>query len=893
LQELLTSPAAAIAPWLQGQVLDDLPTGAREVLRLAAALGPVSADLIDNVAAQTGRDRSDMAEGFTWLTHAGLVLPGPRPWGSNVLPMGRVIPLVAATVRDVLRTASDADLVAAAAWYAEHGQPLAAAAAWHDAGDHLTCLKTLAAHGEPILASGGAAELVRLAGNSGEQMPHPLRLYVGEALRMSGDMAGARRALQPLVEEPGSAADPALAWRLAMVHYARADYAGADDICRRVPEDAAPSVELVRLFATRASATFMLGHQETSGRLAARALTLATALDDDRALAAAHLASGMVTSGARRDDHLASALLAAERIGHAGMAARILLNQAGNLLVDANFRQAADVAERAIRASQWGSPPATRAAALHNAGEALTRLGQFDRAVECFTRSIRICRGHGLSRTPAALWGLAEVDRQRGRLDAAQASYAEVVDLAQDTGEVQVLVPALLGWVRCLAMLTPSSAEENSPSVAADPLDRSKELSRIHVANETAQQCTLEAFGPALQTISGWIALCEGDNAAASTRAAEAMATARRQRNTNALADALELAASSADDPRERTRPLEELLAIWQAAGADISADQVLVDLAAMPGADPARRADAKPAARRLMEAGIRLPDAASQGGPSNVTVSVRVMGAFEVTVNGQDVPLAAWRSRQARSLLKILAAARGRPLTRDWLCEALWPDDRSDRTGHRLSVLLSAVRNVLDPDRLRPPDHYLRADLEAVRLVTAHVRLDVEDLFRDAREADGLARAGQYDRARSLLADVEAVYRGDAFEDDPYEQWAEGLREEARACWSKAMRLSAKLAQRAGDTDHAVGCLVRLVSADPYDERTHRALVDLFLAAGRHGEARRWLDLWARAMHSLGAPPPDHALISTIARRGASLRVPNAESRRARRRDDPILTPR
>ena len=42
-------------------------------------------------------------------------------------------------------------------------------------------------------------------------------------------------------------------------------------------------------------------------------------------------------------------------------------------------------------------------------------------------------------------------------------------------------------------------------------------------------------------------------------------------------------------------------------------------------------------------------------------------------------------------------------------LCELLWPDDDPSRTGHRLSVLLSIVRGVLDPDRVFANDYTRR----------------------------------------------------------------------------------------------------------------------------------------------------------------------------------------
>ena len=69
-----------------------------------------------------------------------------------------------------------------------------------------------------------------------------------------------------------------------------------------------------------------------------------------------------------------------------------------------------------------------------------------------------------------------------------------------------------------------------------------------------------------------------------------------------------------------------------------------------------------------------------------------------------------AWQSRKARDLLKILAARRGRPLTRDAAAEALWPNEHPGPLPNRLSVALSTLRKVLDPERVAPADHFIAA---------------------------------------------------------------------------------------------------------------------------------------------------------------------------------------
>ena len=105
-------------------------------------------------------------------------------------------------------------------------------------------------------------------------------------------------------------------------------------------------------------------------------------------------------------------------------------------------------------------------------------------------------------------------------------------------------------------------------------------------------------------------------------------------------------------------------------------------------------------------------------------------------------------------------------------------------------------------------------------------------------------------------------MYRGDAFDEEPYEEWADALREEVRAAWLSSLREHAELSRRAGELDHAVANLVRLLAADPYDESAYGLLVAVLVGAGRHGEARRAFDRWTQAMRSIDAPEPDERVL-------------------------------
>jgi DNA-binding SARP family transcriptional activator len=858
----LTEPGTAGATWLREQVLAEVPRAAVALLEIAVDLDPVPEALCVALAdaGLIAVPATDVRRVVHQLTGTGLFVAHPRALGARRGGCLRLVPVLAAVLEQHRRAdrsapheprAGAARAEAACDWYAAHGHPLAAATLLHRTNQPHRCAEVIEAHGDEILAAGGAENLVRLVRAVGEPDPSVrLRLLLGDALRMTGDPAGALRIFEPLLAPARAAGsgDAELLWRAAMVHYMRADYHAALETCALGTTPSSTVTDDVLLRSCWAAALAMLGRTEEAKAVAAGALTAASAGGGDRALSAAHVAAALAEVGTRREAHLAEALAAAERGGDVAQMARVLTNQVEGLLRDVRYPEALRVAVRAVRMAELSCPPGLFAAVLCNAGDVYLRLGRFDEAVLCFERVVRTTRIAGLGRAAMGLWGLGEVHRQLGRLEQSRAAFEEAVVLARAANDTQVLAPVLTGLARVLL-------EEP----AADP-------AAARSAAEEAERIASVVFAPWALVARGRVALAEGNLAMARERAATAVTAARAGRRADGLADALELVAAVSPDTSDVHAALREAEAIWLRAGASPAADRIQVLLGRLPSADGADRLAAKAAVSRLLALGVRTIEGSPLVSVQEPAVPVRicVLGRFEVYVSGRPVPLPAWRSRQARSLVKILVARRGRTVPRLELRELLWPDEEPHRTAHRLSVLLSVIRTVLDPAHRWPADHHVRADLTGISLDLDHVTVDVEELLGNVAHAAALA--GDVDRTRAVLANVDRLYRGDAFGDEPYEQWADGLREEARAVWLRAVRDLAELSLAAGDLDQAVAYLVRLLTVDAFDESAHRAMVRALVRAGRHGEARRAFHRWREAMRSIDAPPPDPTVLAVQA---------------------------
>jgi DNA-binding SARP family transcriptional activator len=223
--------------------------------------------------------------------------------------------------------------------------------------------------------------------------------------------------------------------------------------------------------------------------------------------------------------------------------------------------------------------------------------------------------------------------------------------------------------------------------------------------------------------------------------------------------------------------------------------------------------------------------------------VRVHVLGAFEV----EGVSERGLGSRKGRTLLKLLVLARGRPVPLGRTCDVLWGDHPPSRPADDVSVLVSRLRGVLGPDRIRRTD-------DGYALVVDW--LDVDELAHLAETAADALDGGRTGVARVAARTALELARGPLLGDEDG-AWLEADRAAADAIVRRVRRLSVDSAMAAGDYDGAAAAAEQAIAADPYDEAVLRALMRAHLAARRPASA---LAAYVRVRHrlaeDLGVPP-------------------------------------
>jgi DNA-binding SARP family transcriptional activator/tetratricopeptide (TPR) repeat protein len=222
----------------------------------------------------------------------------------------------------------------------------------------------------------------------------------------------------------------------------------------------------------------------------------------------------------------------------------------------------------------------------------------------------------------------------------------------------------------------------------------------------------------------------------------------------------------------------------------------------------------------------------------------VRLLGHFEI----EGVESQRLGSRKARTLLKILALARGRPVAVDFLVECLWPDGLPAKPATQVAVLVSRLRAVLGTDQLVRSDagYALVADW-----------LDVDAVTQLGDEAARRLGMGSHALARVAAAAALTLARGSLLEDEPEAPWAQPDRAAAARLVTRVRHTAAEAAMATAAWADAAELGRRALDADPYDEGALRIIMAALACSGRPSSALgAYAEFRARLEEDLGVGP-------------------------------------
>ena len=257
------------------------------------------------------------------------------------------------------------------------------------------------------------------------------------------------------------------------------------------------------------------------------------------------------------------------------------------------------------------------------------------------------------------------------------------------------------------------------------------------------------------------------------------------------------------------------------------------------------------PAAGRAAGAGALQP--ASTAAPAAPRLTMRCFGGFELRLDGEPVALGALKPR-VQVLLRLLAMRGGRPVHREALVEALWPQADQAAGMRGLQVAVSTLRRFLEPDAGRGQAVLLVREGHTYRLALPEgADADVVVFARALAEARAARAVGDPRRAERAFEQALDAYGGELLPEDGPAEWVVGERERCRAEAAEAATALAELQLARNATMSAALTCERGLAFDRYRDPLWRLLVEAYEHAGEHAAAERARRGYAAMLAELG----------------------------------------
>jgi LuxR family maltose regulon positive regulatory protein len=239
-------------------------------------------------------------------------------------------------------------------------------------------------------------------------------------------------------------------------------------------------------------------------------------------------------------------------------------------------------------------------------------------------------------------------------------------------------------------------------------------------------------------------------------------------------------------------------------------------------------------------------------------TLHVQTLGLFRVWRGEDEIPHAAWGREKALQLFQILLIHRDRPLHREQLADLLWPGGRT--TGSALRVVLNALRQALEPDRVEEAESQLvlRQGESIMLNPDACIVVDADEFERQIENARQL-EARDAGQAVALYRRALQLYRGDFLPDTLYQPWSAARRDTLAERYLSTASHLAELLTDQGLYDEAIGLCNAILARDSCWEEAYYLLMVCYARQGKRSLALRAYARCGRHLRAeLGVAPAE-----------------------------------
>lgn len=220
-----------------------------------------------------------------------------------------------------------------------------------------------------------------------------------------------------------------------------------------------------------------------------------------------------------------------------------------------------------------------------------------------------------------------------------------------------------------------------------------------------------------------------------------------------------------------------------------------------------------------------------------NEKLWISALGTFRVST-GRNGPVQ-WKSRKAEDIFKFLLIKRGRPVHRDIIVEAIWPDVEVDEAEFRFYKAISRLYRSLEPSGNAKGSSYIQCRDSAYWIDFSKVAFfDVQCFQETVNKASFIHEREGIERAIPLYLEAENLYKGDLFEGNIYQQWMESERERLKKDYIKVLSRLSTYYHEIGDYWKSIEYCLKRLNYERFSCEAHILLMKNYALSGEIFEA-------------------------------------------------------
>ena len=240
--------------------------------------------------------------------------------------------------------------------------------------------------------------------------------------------------------------------------------------------------------------------------------------------------------------------------------------------------------------------------------------------------------------------------------------------------------------------------------------------------------------------------------------------------------------------------------------------------------------------------------------------IEIKVLGTFDVLVNGKSIVSCFAKSQKGSVLMRYLLLHRDRAVSHNDLYDVLWPDEDRRNPESALKTLVSRLRDSLNRCHKGLDESILSGRGTFQWNGNYPITLDLADFERLCAALTNVQALTP--QTREMFESVLSLYKGDLYAKEAQDMWVISSSVYLRNLYEETVYRYLELLKADKDYDGIVAASRKALEINAYSEKLHIALMEALVKTKRHNEALTHYK-HAKNIHLryLGVQPPKNIL--------------------------------